>query len=400
MKTNKFFLILFSGIALANCTSENDLLNNVEKDNNRIMFESYSGITKGAPIISNGTGVSNTSNNPSWFKYAGRLIRVTGFVDKAGGTENKYMDATIMFSTNIGWVFQNSSEQAYWPTKGEKLNFYAIHPHNDFFDRDQNKHKGKISYVNTQKRMIITDYVVPQDISSQQDLMYSIEHAISKPISGNEVTLHFRHAMNQINFIGKTNSKELFVEIAPNGIDLCNIKQKGTFNVHINALNQITPEWSNTSEPANFTIATKYEADGVTQLPVIINTDEPSPFEFTPPIEITADKNVMMLIPQTVIAWNPQSLVQASKQKTNAYLKIRCKIWMKNSGDPVYLHGDASNYEEIFVPFEGKHMNETNKKIIYTLNFGGGYTDEGKPILTPIRFETHIYDWVAETVIR
>ena len=33
------------------------------------------------------------------------------------------------------------------------------------------------------------------------------------------------------------------------------------------------------------------------------------------------------------------------------------------------------------------------KKITYTLIFGGGYNDNGDPILSPITFETKVDEW-------
>ena len=82
-----------------------------------------------------------------------------------------------------------------------------------------------------------------------------------------------------------------------------------------------------------------------------------------------------------------------SKDKKDAdannesYLEISCKI--KQAG--VYVLGSDSKYGTLYVPF-GTTWG-MGKRHIYTLIFGGGYDDNGKPILKPINFEAETSDW-------
>ena len=71
-----------------------------------------------------------------------------------------------------------------------------------------------------------------------------------------------------------------------------------------------------------------------------------------------------------------------------SYLEITCKI--KQAG--VYVFGSESAYKTLYVPFGTTW--EIGKRHIYTLIFGGGYDDQGNPILMPINFNAETSDWV------
>ena len=101
----------------------------------------------------------------------------------------------------------------------------------------------------------------------------------------------------------------------------------------------------------------------------------------------------MFTIPQTLTKWDvskdssTKTIEQADAQK-QSYLAINCKI--KQSG--VYVVGSDSNYGTIYVPFGADW--QPGKRYIYTLIFGGGYDENGDPILTPIQFDAETSDWV------
>lgn len=71
---------------------------------------------------------------------------------------------------------------------------------------------------------------------------------------------------------------------------------------------------------------------------------------------------------------------------------------MKLTQKEQYVIGSESSYQTIYVPFSNVDATTTGwepgKCYIYTLTFGGGYDDQGKPILTPITFEPSVEDWV------
>ena len=99
----------------------------------------------------------------------------------------------------------------------------------------------------------------------------------------------------------------------------------------------------------------------------------------------------MLNIPQTLTAWTVSAPNKSKLEADNAkqcYLEITCKI--RQSG--VYLLGSASEYKTIYVPFGDTWG--AGKRHIYTLIFGGGYTDQGEAVLNPIQFDAETTGWV------
>lgn len=99
----------------------------------------------------------------------------------------------------------------------------------------------------------------------------------------------------------------------------------------------------------------------------------------------------MLNIPQTLTAWTVSAPNKSKLEADNAkqcYLEISCKI--QQSG--VYLLGSASEYKTIYVPFGDTWV--AGKRHIYTLIFGGGYTDQGEAVLNPIQFDAETTGWV------
>ena len=99
----------------------------------------------------------------------------------------------------------------------------------------------------------------------------------------------------------------------------------------------------------------------------------------------------MLNIPQTLTAWTVSAPNKSKLEADNAkqcYLEIACKI--QQSG--AYLLGSADNYGTIYVPFGATW--EPGKRYIYTLIFGGGYTDQGEAVLNPIQFDAETTGWV------
>lgn len=369
MKKNLLALVAFLAIVFTSCSNEMDQMVEQQNEKNVIGFSTYSMMSKGAPIIDNGAFAKNGSS-----------FEVAAFLN---GNENPYLKAQITHN-GTSWNYANPLDKAYWPS--ESLNFFAVAPYSDFYPAVPAT-GNTVQYSNTadDKSMKIT-YTVPTITSEQQDLMYAATVPMTKPENGN-VTLNFKHALNQIHFMGRTDSENLRVEIATNGIEVCNIKNSGTLTA-----TSASSTWAANESKVNYTIETVKNNNNAA--PVAINSTSAA---------ISNSSNVLMLIPQSVTAWDLKSNASA---QTNSYLKINCKIWVNNGGsdqDKVYLHGSPSTsesvsdgYEFMYVPFAGTSMNGSGKKITYTLIFGGGYNDAGDPILTPITFVTTVQDWIDE----
>ncbi|MEG1635186.1 MAG: hypothetical protein RR388_06130, partial [Rikenellaceae bacterium] len=117
----------------------------------------------------------------------------------------------------------------------------------------------------------------------------------------------------------------------------------------------------------------------------------------------TAD-NAVMLMPQTFNAWVPSTATSTESTKaegtsqTGGYIKVMCKIYTLSadaSAVKLYLHGSETAYAAIYIPLSSQSAPSTeiwkaNNNITYTLQFGGGYSNEGNPILNPIQFTTSV----------
>ena len=105
-----------------------------------------------------------------------------------------------------------------------------------------------------------------------------------------------------------------------------------------------------------------------------------------------SEKTPMLNIPQKLTAWKVSEEATNTKMKADGahqcYLSITCKI--QQSGG--YLLGSADSYGTIYVPFGDTWV--AGKRHIYTLIFGGGYTDQGEAVLNPIQFDAETTGWV------
>ncbi|MGL5563801.1 MAG: fimbrillin family protein [Tannerellaceae bacterium] len=352
MKKIILSVAVISSLMFASCTNVADQLKDLQKEQNAIAFSTYSMLSKGAPIGNNGAFAKNGSS-----------FEVVGFLDAPAG---QYMKAQVIHN-GTSWGYANPLDKAYWPIAG-KLNFYAVSPYADFYPI---KNGNTIAYA---VGSATATYTIPITTSEQQDLMYAFTAALSKPANGGSVTLPFKHALNQVHFKAKTESNNLYVDIDANGIQLCNLKNTGTFSFGATA-----SSWSASSGKATFTATS------------IATTEIKSSISKT----VSSTSDVLMLMPQSLTAWNPAGKVNATAPaQTGAYLKINCKLYTKVGDQKVYYHGATDTYKALYIPFVGTGMDGMGKKITYTLIFGGGYTDPGEPILTPITFDTTVENWV------
>lgn len=375
MRKNLLALAAFSGILFTSCSNEMDQMVEQQKEQNAIGFSTYSMMSKGAPIINNGAFAQNGSS-----------FEVVAFLnDKT----NPYLKAQIIHKEG-GWNYANPLDKAYWPNgKEDKLNFFAVAPYSDFSAAEGGKSaKGTVTYANS--NMEIT-YTVPTETNKQQDLMYATTAPMGKNETQNgNVPLNFKHALNQIHFKGKTDSKNLKVIIR--GIQLFNVYGSAAGTVAQG--DQSVIDWDYTGKTADQIFTNMTPAEDIA-----INTTS----ESGESVSLTNPSDVLMLLPQPIDlpVWKPTPTTPPKEAvaKTGSYLKISCKlIALGKDGLEVYLHGSegVNGFADMYVPFNCSAMAVSGKKITYTLIFGGGYDDNGNAILTPITFTAEVEGWVTD----
>lgn len=288
-------------------------------------------------------------------------FKVWAYLNAAPTTE--YVKGVEISYQSSSWEYTNAADLAYWPS--ESLDFYAINPATN---------DAVTPGITTTDKTLT--YTVPDNgrtsNANQIDLMYAVDKGQSKIA---RVPLYFKHALSQIVFKGQTISNTLEVEVEK--ITIANVKGTGTFTL---------PDATTAAGSTAGTWALSGEADqkytNATNTTAVTTTVQ----------ELSLADGAYLILPQKATKWTttPTTAVTIATADTNheCYLVLSVKI--KQSG--VYLVGSDSAYGTVYVPFGGEDW-APSKKYIYTLKFGGGYDQDGKPILQPILYDCTVEDW-------
>lgn len=374
MKTKHYLLSALASMALVSGCSDNELAS-VETSQEKTPIGFH---TVGSQMGSRATIINQGNITTTDFKVYAFTNDGTAFMGNTD-TELGYNGVEIKYN-NGKWDYVNTGDLKYWPGTVTPLNFYAVNPFT--FDEDLttlycwqiNKDKQQISYNCIDEYGASTGH-------ENIDVMYAMAKNQTKNSNSGTVKLNFRHILSQIAFQAKT--KDASIEVEINEIKLFNFNISGTFtfptedNVAPTKANWKTNQFSSGS--MSFTI--------ITGANITVNSQ-------TDATDIT--KNTpMLVIPQKLNAWQTNPTTAKTKEDADkakeSYLGISCKI--KVNGQ--YVNGSATESEYLYVPFGAEW--EPGKRYVYTLIFGGGYTDQGVPVLSPINFDATAKDWEDNT---
>lgn len=373
MKIGKILAVAAVATVFASCSNEEELANVGKSESNAIRFAGISGLsdTRTTPI-----GTSNlTSTN----------FDVMAFMssDNALFMGGKHVSGVSDHGVKIvcktsAWDYADPDQMAYWPTEGD-VDFYAVSPaiSNDLvldngFAYDMTSVAKTISY------RMVDEY---NTTGTNHDVMYAVAKGRNKVNNGtNAVQMNFKHILSQVVFKAKTASSILEVDVE--NVKIHNFVQSGVFTLPAGEPAEKEPtmsNWSTSPDEAVFTATVKLNAANVkTNNAVVELSDMNSP---------------LMMIPQKLTKWSTSTGAAVSKHvadtKKECYLEISMKLKQNDS----YLIGSATEYKTVYVPFDNGTGCEPGKRYIYTLIFGGGYDDQGEPILSPIKFEAATVDW-------
>ena len=359
-KSTVMFWAIF-GVLLMSC-SEEEIANVETSSRNAIGFNVLSNAAETRATPTTNTNLKNTDFDVFAFTADG-----TAFMGK-NDTEFEHDGVKIVYK-NGKWDYDNASDLRYWPT--EALDFYAFNPGTVsedmmvFYSWEATKDVQKISYT------CMDEYGA--GTHANYDVMYAIAKGQTKATNNGVVKFNFKHILSQVVFKAKTQYANMRVDIRD--IKIHNIRFSGVFTLPAAA--DGTGSWSSPdlTFPHAFTVVKdkSITVEGNTTA-TDISTSSP-----------------MLNIPQELTAWTVSAPNKSKLEADNAkqcYLEITCKI--RQSG--VYLLGSASEYKTIYVPFGDTWG--AGKRHIYTLIFGGGYTDQGKAVLNPIQFDAETTGWV------
>lgn len=360
MKKSTVMLWAIFGALLMGCSDE-EIANVETSSRNAIGFNVLSNAaeTRATPT----TPSNLTSTDFDVFAFTADGTAFMGKVD----TEYGHDGVNIVYKDNK-WDYKNANDLRYWPS--EALDFYAFNPGtvsedmSAFYRWEASGTSQKISYT------CIDEYGA--GTHANNDVMYAIAKGQTKATNNGVVKFKFKHILSQVVFKAKTQYANMRVDIRD--IKIHNIRFSGVFTLPAAA--DGTGSWSSPdlTFPHAFTVVKdkSITVEGNTTA-TDISTSSP-----------------MLNIPQELTAWTVSGASKTKKGADDAkqcYLEISCKI--QQSG--VYLLGSASEYKTIYVPFGDTWG--AGKRHIYTLIFGGGYTDQGKAVLNPIQFDAETTGW-------
>ena len=361
MKKSTVMLWAIFGALLMGCSDE-EIANVETSSRNAIGFNVLSNAAETRATPTTNTNLKNTDFDVFAFTADG-----TAFMGKVD-TEFGHDGVKIVYK-NGKWDYDDASDLRYWPT--EALDFYAFNPGTVsedmmvFYSWEATKDVQKISYT------CMDEYGA--GTHANYDVMYAMAKGQTKDMNNGIVKFNFKHILSQVVFKAKTQYDNMQVDI--DVIKIHNFKFAGAFTLPAAA--DGTGSWSSSdlAFPHAFTV--------VKNANITVNSN-------TEATDITTN-TPMLNIPQELTAWTVSGASKTKKGADDAkqcYLEISCKI--QQSG--AYLLGSASEYKTIYVPF-GDTWGE-GKRHIYTLIFGGGYTDQGEAVLNPIQFDAETTGWV------
>ena len=286
-------------------------------------------------------------------------------------TDDKGQTGVKINYINNDWNYFNASDLHYWPTI-TALNFYAVSPATVVDDMFPNFHWNIGKDSKTISFSCIDEYN-NADNAVNYDVMYAVTENQTQSTNKGKVKFNFKHIMSQVVFQAKTQYEDMQVDIKD--IKIHNYKFSGTFTFPTNGNDPDQSNW----------------------VPQILNKSAATVGKAQPTISVTSNstatdislKKPMLFIPQKLEAWDKNSIDQANTD-TKSFLEIECKI--QQNGE--YLHGTATSFAKLYVPFGTSW--QPGKRYVYTLIFGGGYNDQGQAILMPINFEAETTKWVDD----
>lgn len=292
-------------------------------------------------------------------------------------SSNNAHDGVKIEYKNQDWTYSDPTELRYWPN--EKLDFYAISP-GTISESMLTNYMWFINHDTQTISYTVTDEYSPNNLENDNIINYDVMYAVAKDqtqsTNGGKVKLTFKHILSQVIFKAKTKDNDLQVDI--DNIKIHNIKIGGIFTLPKGASSS---NWNASTITSGNALTIKQKQKNESIL-VSSNTNVTDITSTTP----------MLFIPQELVGWKVNdgvSTKEAADKKLQCYLEINCKI----KQDDVYIHGSENDYNTIYVPFGATF--EPGNCYTYTLVFGGGYTDQGAPVLKPIQFDPEVTEWAS-----
>ncbi len=351
MKKNLIFSAMaFAALAFAGC-SQDDTFNESPAVNNAIEFGTYVGrdaVSRASEI----TGQNLKTSNDGFGVFA-YYTGISDFSNSYLNDKPNFMNNTQVTYKTIGsWTGWEYEPGKYWPSKPEKLSFFAYAPYN-----------ANAAYSDT-KQNIKIPFEVKNTIADQVDLVYATQINQTKPDNGNEVKFTFKHTLSRIavtaqyavNNEGRRDSPWIATTVSIKKVKLTcgKMKSDDTFeetpfffkdgDLQINAGG--TFNWL---EPTNTKGRQSFTWD-FTSSPRVLQNDPTNPVQ-----PVTNENEYLMVIPWSV--WDDYDL----------YVEVEYTV---ETTDPTILNGKSKIDHKVLASVPNLRRFEAGKAYKLNLKLG------------------------------
>lgn len=312
----------------------------------------------------------------------------------AQSSEGLYINGDRIVDNNGVWTDESGTR--YWPD-GKTLDFYAEVNGDEVFSFNA----GAPSF---------NDFTVEDNVGNQRDLMYSVRKGQSRSVD--KVHLNFRHALSQVCFRAKNNTKTMSVVIK--GVSVGHLTNQGTFKFPVTDTDDNYAHHSDEPDDKElnggvWTLPTDAQYNkryDVTPLEGYATLAPGTACNLTCPEKDhqSGFAQTLTLLPQTVNAWNPKN---AEKKYDGAYFLLNLEF--------SNITKDDAGKEVATTLYSGKAAIpvsvawEQGYRYIYTFVFDEGgnggwtpypdpddpdYPDDPEPVLATIKYDVTVDDFI------
>ena len=185
----------------------------------------------------------------------------------ADGKGNRLVTFSVNAKANGGWSDINGTRSAWMSPQaqqmgepvemegklnGKSLDFYAWYPYNSA----EGTNGIPAGMTLNKEDFSSISYIVPQEVSQQEDLMFAVNKNASEPADGKATSLDFKHSLAAVKFVvGDLPTGTKVTSVALKGV-----KYKGDLAVTSGNNGEAQLAWTNlANETVNFTQATTKE---------------------------------------------------------------------------------------------------------------------------------------------
>lgn len=286
-------------------------------------------------------------------------------------------------------VWETQGKTYYWPTGSDSKPIYFTAVKN----AGENVSFNALESSNLVKS---TGFTVEDNVNAQVDFIYATANSTK---TSSPVPLTFKHALSQVVFKAKNNSKN--IDVAIDAVKVCYLNSKGDFSI----TNAQTPstKWDNLDVRKQYEV-TFPEVD----LPHItgdVTEGEVKNLTFAD-VKEKNNSTALLMIPQKIddacTTTNAKEVMDGTAD--GFYFLVKCRFYDSSNNTYLWTNpvGDEGiDYQTKYVAIPATINWQAGMRYVYTFVFGdgmnGGYVPGTEdPVLLPITFTVSVEDFVDE----